>query len=345
MDDVTRDPRSKLRHIDACLSGPVDYRKSTGLETWDFVNDPLPELSLSTIDTSAVLAGKRLAAPLMIAPMTGGTPRSLELNQRLARTAQAFGLGFGVGSQRIAIENPELEPWFQVRDAAPGIPLFANLGAAQLARGYGPDEARRAVRMIGADALFVHLNPMQEALQHDDCDFRQVERQLGRICNDLARDGIPVFAREVCFGMTGPAARRLVDCGVSGIDCSGAGGTSWAKVEAHCAATAEQRERALRFGEWGIPTAESIVNVRDAAADLPLVASGGIRSGMDIAKAIALGADLAAIARPFLIKAEEGEEALQRHVEELLGDLRLCMLATGSATVGALRGKLRRVAA
>ncbi len=176
MDDVTRDPRSKLRHIDACLSGPVDYRKSTGLETWDFVNDPLPELSLSTIDTSAVLAGKRLAAPLMIAPMTGGTPRSLELNQRLARTAQAFGLGFGVGSQRIAIENPELEPWFQVRDAAPGIPLFANLGAAQLARGYGPDEARRAVRMIGADALFVHLNPMQEALQHDDCDFRQVER-------------------------------------------------------------------------------------------------------------------------------------------------------------------------
>jgi isopentenyl-diphosphate delta-isomerase len=322
----------------------VDYRKSTGLEAWDFVNDPLPELSLSSIDTSTVLLGKRLAAPLMIAPMTGGTPRSLELNRRLARTAQAFGLAFGVGSQRIAIEDPALAQWFQVRDVAPGVPVFANLGAAQLARGYGPDEARRAVRMIEADALFVHLNPMQEVLQRGACDFRQVERQLGRICSDLAREGTAVFAREVCFGMTGSTARRLVECGISGIDCSGAGGTSWAKVEAHCAETTEQRERALRFGEWGIPTGESIVNVRTVAPGLPLVASGGIRSGMDIAKAIALGADVAAIARPLLAKAEEGEEALQQHVEELLGDLRICMLATGSATVGALRGKLRTVA-
>jgi isopentenyl-diphosphate delta-isomerase len=135
-----------------------------------------------------------------------------------------------------------------------------------------------------------------------------------------------------------------VECGVAGIDCSGAGGTSWAKVEAHCATTTDQRERALRFGEWGIPTADSIVNVRGAAPELPLVASGGIRSGTDVAKAIALGADVAAIARPFLVRADEGEEALQRYVEELLGDLRLCMLATGSGKVGALRGKVRRVA-
>lgn len=344
MDDVTRDPRSKVRHLDACLSGPVEYRKSTGLEAWDFLNDPLPELSLSAVDSSVPIAGKTLAAPLMIAPMTGGTPRSLEINRRLARAADAYGLAFGVGSQRIAIEDPALAQWFQVRDVAPGIALFANLGAAQLARGYGPDEARRAVRMIGADALFVHLNPMQEALQRGACDFRNVASSLERICVELARDGIPVYAREVCFGMSGSTARRLVECGVAGIDCSGAGGTSWAKVEAHCAATAGQRERALRFGEWGIPTAESIVNVRSAAPDLPLVASGGIRSGTDIAKAIALGADVAAIARPFLAKADEGEDALNRYVEELLADLRLCMLATGSGTVGALRGKLRRAA-
>jgi isopentenyl-diphosphate delta-isomerase len=344
MDDVTRDPRSKLRHLEACLTGPVEYRKSTGFENWDFVNEALPELSLSAVDTSVTLAGRRLGAPLMIAPMTGGTPRSLEINRRLASAAQAFGLAFGVGSQRIAIEDPALAQWFQVRDVAPEVAVFANLGAAQLARGYGPDEARRAVQMIGADALFVHLNPMQEALQRGACDFGQVERPLGRICNELARDGIPVFAREVCFGMTGSTARRLVQCGVAGVDCAGAGGTSWAKVEAHCATTTERRERALRFGEWGIPTAESIANVRGAAPDLPLVASGGIRSGTDVAKAIALGADVAAIARPFLVKADEGEEALHRHVEELLGDLRLCMLATGSGTVGALRGKLRRVA-
>ena len=343
MDDVTRDPQSKLRHLEACLTGPVGYLKSTGLEAWDFVNEALPELSLSAIDASVTLAGKRLAAPLMIAPMTGGTPRSLDINRRLARTAQAFGLAFGVGSQRIAIEDPALASFFQVRDVAPGVALFANLGAAQLARGYGPDEARRAVQMIDADALFVHLNPMQEALQRGACDFGQVERPLGRICNELARDGTPVFAREVCFGMTGSTARRLVDCGVAGIDCSGAGGTSWAKVEAYCAATTERRDRALRFGEWGIPTAESIVNVRSAAPDLPLVASGGIRSGTDVAKAIALGADVAAIARPLLVKADEGEEALHRHVEEILGDLRLCMLATGAGTLRALRGKLRRV--
>jgi isopentenyl-diphosphate delta-isomerase len=344
MDDVTRDPRSKLRHLEACLSGPVEYRKSTGLEAWDLVNEAVPELSLSAIDASVTLAGKRLAAPLMIAPMTGGTPRSLEINRRLARVAQSLGLAFGVGSQRIAIEDPVLASLFQVRDVAPWVALFANLGAAQLARGYGPDEARRAVEMIGADALFVHLNPMQEALQRGQCDFSNVAAALERICAALARDGIPVFAREVCFGMTGSTARRLVECGVAGIDCSGAGGTSWAKVEAHCATTTDQRERALRFGEWGIPTADSIVNVRGAAPELPLVASGGIRSGTDVAKAIALGADVAAIARPFLVRADEGEEALQRYVEELLGDLRLCMLATGSGTVGALRGKLRRVA-
>lgn len=344
MDDVTRDPRSKLRHLEACLSAPVEYLKSTGLEAWDFVSEAMPELSLSAIDTSVALVGKRLAAPLMIAPMTGGTPRSLEINRRLARVAQTFGLAFGVGSQRIAIEDPALASFFLVRDVAPGVALFANLGAAQLARGYGADEARRAVQMIGADALFVHFNPMQEALQRGECDFRNVAASLERICVELGRDGIPVFAREVCFGMTGSTARRLVECGVAGIDCSGAGGTSWAKVEAHCAATADLRERALRFGEWGIPTAESIVNVHAAVPELPLVASGGIRSGMDVAKAIALGADVAAIARPFLVKADEGEEALHRHVEELLVDLRLCMLATGSGTVDALRGKLRRVA-
>lgn len=344
MDDVTRNPRSKLRHLEVCLSEPVEYRKSTGFEAWDFVNEPMPGLSLSTIDMSAVLAGRKLRAPLMVAPMTGGTPRSLEINRRLARAAEAFGLAMGVGSQRIAIEDPALASWFQVRDVAPGVALFANLGAAQLARGYGPDEARRAVEMIGADALFVHLNPMQEALQRGECDFRNVAEPLERICVELARDGIPVFAREVCFGMTDSTARRLVECGVAGIDCSGAGGTSWAKVEAHCSATPEQRDRALRFGEWGIPTAESIVNVRGAVPDRPLVASGGIRSGADVAKAIALGADVAAIARPFLVKADEGEEPLRRYVEEILGDLRLCMLATGSGSVGGLRGKLRRIA-
>lgn len=341
MDDVTRDPASKIRHIEACLTRPVEYLKTAGFEAYEFANEALPELTLSQVNLSCMLAGRPLRAPLMVAPMTGGTARGLEINRRLAIAAEHHGLAFGVGSQRIALEDPSRAAWFQVRDVAPSVPLFANLGAAQLVRGYGPDEARRAVAMIGADALFVHLNPMQEALQGGDCDFRGVARQLARICSDLARDGIPVFAREVCFGMTESTARRLVECGVSGIDCSGAGGTSWAKVEAHCAATMQDRNRALRFGEWGIPTSQSIGNVRRAAPHVALIASGGVRSGSDIAKAIALGADVAAMARPFLVKADEGEDPLHEFIEALLGDLRTCMFATGAATVTALRGRLR----
>jgi isopentenyl-diphosphate delta-isomerase len=160
------------------------------------------------------------------------------------------------------------------------------------------------------------------------------------LCRDLAAEGIPVFAREVCFGMAAATARRLVDCGVTGIDCAGAGGTSWAKVEACCARTEHARELGLAFGEWGIPTSQSIANVRHAAPDLPLIASGGLRSGIDLAKAVALGADIGAMARPFLIAAHAGEEAVVRLVERVLEELRICMFATGSATVIELRGKL-----
>jgi len=341
MDDATRDPTSKLRHIEACLTRPVEYVRTAGFEAYEFQNEALPELSLADLDLSCKLAGRSLRAPLMIAPMTGGTEKGRAINRRLAIAAESHGLALGVGSQRIALEDPSLAAWFEVRDVAPSVPLFANLGAAQLALGYGPDEARRAVAMIGADALFVHLNPMQEALQGTACDFRGVASRLEQICRDLARDGIPVFAREVCFGMTEQTARRLAECGVSGIDCSGAGGTSWAKVEAHCAVTARERERALRFGEWGIATCESIQNVRRALPSMPLIASGGVRSGADIAKAIALGADLAAMARPLLLKADESENALHQFIEELIADLRTCMFATGSGTVPALRGKLR----
>jgi len=336
-----RDPSAKLGHIDACLVHPVEYRKTTGLERFDFVNEALPELSLAELDLSCTLAGKRLSAPLMVSPMTGGTERGLEINRRLAGVAERYGLAFGVGSQRIALERPELGGYFAVRDVAPGIPVFANFGAAQLVRGYGAQHARRAIDMIGADAIFVHFNAVQEAVQGGDRDFRGVARCFTQLCRDLAADGIPVFAREVCFGMTGATARRLIECGASGIDCSGAGGTSWAKVEAYCAKTEPRRALGLRFGEWGIPTAESILNVRAVAPRIPLIASGGLRSGIDLAKALALGADIGAMARPFLLLAHAGEESLHRFVEGVLDDLRVCMFATGSQNIPALRGTLR----
>jgi len=341
MEDRVRDPASKLRHIDACLTEAVEYSRSAGFERFEFVNEALPELSLAELDLAATLAGKRLRAPLMVAPMTGGTSLGQAINHRLAAVAERFGLAFGVGSQRVALESPERAGFFRVRDVAPSIPVFANLGAAQFARGYGAAEARRAVAMIGADVLFVHFNALQEAVQGGDRDFRDVARSLTQLCRELAADGIPVFAREVCFGMSGATARRLVDCGVAGIDCSGAGGTSWAKVEAWCARTERGRELGLKFGEWGTPTSEAIVDVRGALPAIPLIASGGLRSGIDLAKAIALGADVGAMARPFLLAAHAGEDAVVRLVEDALEELRICMFATGSGTVAELRGKLR----
>lgn len=342
MPNVLRDPRVKLRHIDACLGSESEYIKSTGLQLYDLENEALPEASLSDLDLSVSLAGRKLLAPLMIAPMTGGTPRGHEINRLLARTAQDYGLAMSVGSQRVALEQPNLAPFFRVRDVAPDIVLFANFGAAQIARGWGSAEGRRAVEMIGADALFVHFNAVQEAVQGGDRDFRDLARRFERLCSELSGDGIPVFAREVCFGMSRVSARRLIDCGVEGIDCSGAGGTSWAKVAAMCADSPRQRELGQRFGEWGIPTSKSILNVRSVSPDLPLIASGGLRSGQDLAKALALGADVGAMARPFLVKANEGEEQLRAFVEEVLTELRICMFGTGSGEARALRGKVRR---
>jgi isopentenyl-diphosphate Delta-isomerase len=338
-----RDPRAKSRHIEVCLRSDVEYRKSTGLEAFELVNQALPEVSLEHIDLSASLAGKPIGAPLMIAPMTGGTEQGHEINCRLARAAQRRRLPMSVGSQRLAIEDPARAPLFDMRPHAPDCVLFANFGAAQLVGGWGAAQARRAVNMLRADALFIHINPVQEAIQGGDRDFRGLAQRLAMLCRDLAGDGIPVFAREICFGLSAEAARILVDCGVAGIDCAGAGGTSWAKVEALCAKSERRRQLGLRFGEWGIPTGRSILNTRAASPTIPLIATGGLRNGIDLALALALGADVGAMARPFLLRAVEGEEAVDRFITETLEELRVCMFGAGAADVAALRGRAERV--
>ena len=335
-----RDPDSKLLHIDACLTEAVEYHKTTGLAQFEFVNQALPEVSLADIDLSLTFAGKLLHAPLMIAPMTGGMERAFEINQRLARAAQRWRLPMGVGSQRIALEDSSRTKYFQIRQAAPDVLLFANLGGAQLVKGWGAREALRAVKMIEADALFVHLNPIQEAIQGGEQDFRGLADRLRDVCDELRGAGIPVFAREVCFGMSVDAAKRLIDCGVAGIDCAGAGGTSWAKVEALCAKTERRRDMGERFGEWGIPTSRSILNVRNASATIPLIACGGLRNGVDLAKALALGADVGAMARPFLLKAHDSEEALDSFIADTLTELRICMFGAGAGNLPMLRGTL-----
>ncbi len=339
---VRRDPAPKRQHLDVCLYEDVEYRKSTGLEHWDFLNDALPEVSLEALDLSCSLVGRRLGAPLMISPMTGGTPQAWEFNLRLARVAQQFGLAMGVGSQRVALEDPERARFFRVRQVAPDVALFANFGGAQLVRGWGVAEARRAVEMIEADALFVHLNPIQEAIQGGDQDFRGLAGRLESLCRALQADGVPVFAREVGFGLSEPAARRLIECGVSGLDCAGAGGTSWARVEALCARSERRRVLGERFAEWGIPTSQSILNVRRVSQDIPLIACGGLRDGLDVARALALGADIASMARPMLLHANVSEARLAAFVESVLTELRVCMFGTGAAEVRALRGRVFR---
>ena len=269
---------------------------TSGLERYRFVHTALPELDLAEIDTRVTFLGRQLQAPILISGMTGGVERGREINRRLASVAQALGCAMGVGSQRAAIEEPELAWLYQVRDVAPDILLLANLGAVQLNYGYDVDHCRRAVEMIGADALVLHLNPLQEALQPEgNSNFAGLLARIERVCRALEA---PVIVKEVGWGISARVARDLAAAGVAAIDVAGAGGTSWSEVERHRAPTAQRRRVSAAFANWGIPTAESLIQVRASLPALPLIASGGLRDGIDAAKSIALGADLAGFASP-----------------------------------------------
>jgi isopentenyl-diphosphate delta-isomerase len=333
-----RDPASKTHHIEACLTDAVEYDKSAGFSDYEFVNQALCEVSLEDIDLSTQLVGKPLKAPIMISPMTGGVERGHEINRRLARAAERWQIPMGVGSQRVGVEDEDRAQFFKVREDAPSTLIFANIGGAQLVKGWGRDEAMRAVEMIDADALFLHLNPIQEAIQGGDQDFRGLADKIRELVRALRKEGIPVWVREVGFGISAAATKQLIDCRVAGIDCAGAGGTSWAKVEGLVAKTERRKVMGTLFGEWGIPTAHAIQNVRSVSDRIPLIATGGIRSGIDVAKALALGADMASMARPFLLAADEGEEAIDTFIEGVLTELRICMFGIGAADVEELKG-------
>jgi len=328
--------KRKHEHLHINLTKDVQFESvTTGLESFRFVHQALPEVDAGKIDLSAVLFGKTLSAPLLLSPMTGGTKQSQRINRNLARAAQKLGIAMGVGSQRAAIDNPGVADTFQIRDAAPDILLFANLGAVQLNYGYGIKECRRAVEMIEADALMLHLNPLQEALQPEgQTDFSGLLRKIERICQRLP---VPVVVKEVGWGISEAVARNLVDIGVSGLDVAGAGGTSWGEVERHRARSDNHSRVAKNFASWGIPTAESIQMVRRAAPGIPLIASGGLRTGIDIAKAIALGADAAGIAAPLLRAANVSAESVFESVNEIIEVLRTTMFCIGAANIAELK--------
>lgn len=333
----SRDPRSKVAHIDACLSDEVEYRRSAGFDRYDFVHQALPELALDQIDLSLSLLGKEVKAPLMVAPMTGGVDRGLDICRRLAAAAEKYGLPMALGSLRVAIEDPERAKLFQVRDIAPSILLFANVGAGQLRAGWGVEQCLKAVRLVDADHLLIHLNPIQEAVQGGDVDFTGMIERIRTVAAALAKEGISVGVREVGFGLSAEAASKLVAAGIALLDCAGAGGTSWAKVEGMCADDDRARRLGETFGEWGIPTAESIRAVRGVSSEVHVIASGGLRSGLDVAKAVALGADLAAMARPLLVAADRGVEELNTFIETVLTELRVAMFGIGAANIDQLK--------
>jgi isopentenyl-diphosphate delta-isomerase len=268
--------------------------------------------------------------------MTGGTAEAQRINLHLAEGAQAAGIALGLGSLRAALEAPQLIETYRVRHVAPDILLLANLGAAQLGTGLGPEDCQRAVEWVGADALILHLNPLQEALQADgDTDWRGTLDNIGAVCKHL---DVPVVVKEVGWGISPEVASRLASVGVSAVDVAGAGGTSWSQVEMHRAPSERLRRLCAEFVDWGIPTAKALVQARTTLPTTPLIASGGLRSGMDLAKVLALGADLGGIAGPFLHAANVSAAAVSALAEEIADLLRTVMFSLGISDIQSLGG-------
>ncbi|MGI5835470.1 MAG: type 2 isopentenyl-diphosphate Delta-isomerase [Chloroflexota bacterium] len=333
---ISTHERRKEAHLRICLDYVVQASNvSTGFEHFRLEHQALPGIDWEEIDTSVYLFGKKLSAPIVISPMTGGCSLGARINRNLAQAAHRLGLAMGIGSQRVAILHPELEDSFRVRDVAPDILLFGNLGAVQLNAGFGLDECRRAVDMIGADALCLHLNAMQEIHQRGgDLKFRGVLERISEVCSELRS---PVMVKEVGWGISKDAARALVASGVDAIDVSGAGGTSWFVVEQLSKGIEQEEVLRSPFASWGIPTAESLRQVVEVAGNLPVIASGGIRNGVDAAKALAMGASAVGVALPLLKPAAESAKAVVDVLERLIQELRIAMFGIGAVDISSLR--------
>lgn len=333
----------KADHIEVAASGRADFAKTTLLDQVQLVHQALPELSIGDIDLSTELVGKRLAAPLLITGMTGGMPEAAQINRDLARSAQAAGVAFGVGSQRAMDEHPELEATYQVRDVAPDVVLLGNLGGVQ-ALAMGPARVVELAKRIGADAIAIHLNPGQEMIQpNGDRDFRGVVDGIARL---VANSALPVIVKETGCGLSREAAGALMAVGVRTVDVAGAGGTSWVAVEAVRAGTANPAAAALgsELWDWGLPTAVSVVAC--AKAGLTTIASGGVRTGYDIARAIALGARLGGMAAPML-RAQKagGADGVREAIEQVVHSLRAVCLLAGCRTASDLARAPRHLGA
>lgn len=329
--------RRKDEHIDIVLSmGSHTRQSSTGFDRVCFEHVALPELDLANVSSTTDFLGYRVHAPLLISSMTGGPSRAAAINRNISEAANAKRVAFAVGSQRVALEG-QGEHGFspELRKNAPDVPILANFGASQLKTWNGADMAQRAIDMIGADALIVHLNPLQEAVQAGgDKDWSNVLSAIESLQHACS---FPIVVKEVGFGISGTVARQLCDAGVSIIDVAGAGGTNWAIVEAERAQSNRERAVAQAFGGWGIPTADAIAQVRQTCPETTIIASGGITNGIDCAKAIRVGADLVGTAAGVLKAATHSAEAVAEQLALLIDQLRVTCFCTGSRNLADLR--------
>jgi isopentenyl-diphosphate delta-isomerase len=328
--DTTESRDRKAEHLQLAERREMQARENY-FHNYAFEHRALPEIDLAEVDPSVSFLGTRLEAPLLISCMTGGTGKAESVNRNLARAAERAGIAVGVGSQRKALEQPEQVHTFQVREHAPSVPLLGNLGAVQFNYGYGQAECEAAVEMIDADALALHLNPLQEAIQPEgDRDFSTLLPKMGEVAETLS---VPVIAKEIGCGISGAMARKLVDHGIDMIDTAGQGGTSWARIEAE---RADDVELGDLFANWGVPTPLAIQQVSEVPGTT-VIGSGGVRSGVDVAKAFALGADLVGMASPFLKAAMESEEAVMNKIERTVRELRIAMFCVGARSISELQ--------
>ncbi len=327
----------KEEHLSLALE---DEKRRQGLRTgfgaFDFVHCALPEARLGDEELATVFLGRKLKAPFMIGSMTGGPRQAATINSHLAEAAAELGIAMGVGSQRVALENAgDSGIDVNLRKIAPEIMLIGNIGGAQLVGHTGVDLAKRAIGAISADAIFVHLNPLQEALQPGgDTDWRGVLGAIERLCKSVS---VPVIVKEIGCGISADVARQLAGVGVAAIDVAGAGGTSWAWIESQRQNAVEARFYADTFADWGLPAADAIREVCLACPDLPLIGSGGVRNGVDAAKAFYLGADLVSIAGGILPAALNSTDAVVSYFEKVIRQLRITCFVTGSKTHQDLR--------
>jgi isopentenyl-diphosphate delta-isomerase len=329
----------KADHIRISLEENVQPRSiTTGFEDIRFVHQALPEIDRSKIKVTTKIFGHEFSAPIFVGAMTGGTPKAKKINASIAEAVEELGLGMGVGSQRAALEHPNLKPTYRiVRQKAPNAFLVANLGAAQLVDGYGLEEATRAIDMIEADALAIHLNPLQEAIQPEgEAHYEGVLHKLHELAENLQK---PVIVKETGAGISVEVAEKLARAGVQGIDVSGAGGTSWAAVEHYRAQKAEDsfhKRLGECFWDWGISTVASLIEVSQTTK-LTLIASGGVRTGIDVAKSLALGASLASISTPILRPATIGPSNVKRALRFFIEELRTTMFLVGAEALTKLQ--------